>query len=238
MTKRSNLLLFAAAAGLGLGGVVGCDSDALEAGGGASPAKPHPLAVSEVIYPAKTSKLLIGEKNFVVNWLVLGPFPFKESDFKGDEQQEATDHLFMKDEAALDGSQAAPKGATWQAKRFKPGSGEAGQIDLDALYGGADYAAAYAVGWLSCPKDLDKLKLCVGSDDYVKVWINGKNVHKYAAKRRASEWDQDIVQNVSLKKGLNRIVVKCVDVVFDWDFYLRLTDGSDKTVEFRGPQPK
>jgi len=199
-------------------------------------AKANPAATSEAIYPAKTSLFALGGKNFVTDWLVLGPITFDAGDFKGDQQQDATDHEFVTGEGALDGSQPAPAGAKWQARSFRPGpKGDAGQVDLDGLYGAPDYAVAYAVAWVACAKDLDALKLCVGSDDYVKVWINGTCVHTYKTERRASDWDQDVVPNVSLKKGLNRIVVKCVDIVVDWDFYLRFTDAKDKAMEFRGP---
>jgi hypothetical protein len=225
------MALFAACVGA-LGVLAGCQPAAVEA-------QPNPAATSELIYPAKTSPFALGEGNFVTHWLVLGPIKFNAADFKGDQQQDATDHEFMKDEAALDGTQPAPKGATWQAKHFKPAAeGQAGQIDLNGLYGDPEYAVAYAVAWVTCQKDLDALKLCVGSDDYVRVWINGKCVHTYKAKRRASEWDQDVIAGVSLKKGPNRIVVKCVDVVFAWDFYLRLADAKDKAVQFKGPAAK
>jgi len=227
--KPARMILFAVSLGsVGAMGT-GCQPAAV---------KPHPQATSEMVYPAKTGLFAIGERNFVTHWLVLGALSFDASQFQGDQQQDATDHEFVKDEGALDGSQPAPKGAAWQAKHFTPGAGgDAGQIDLDALYGGIDYAAAYAVAWVRCDKELADLKLCVGSDDYVKVWINGSCVHTYKDKRRASDWDQDVIEGVTLKKGVNRIVVKCVDVVVNWDFYLRFTDAKDKAVVFQGPPP-
>ena len=230
MSKPANAVMLGLAVVILVGLAAGCQQP------GMAGAEPHPEALSEMVQPAEGG-IFIAEKHFVVNWLLLGPFKFEAEKFKGDQQQDATDYEFVKNEAALDGSQEAPEGTKWQAKRFAVAAGaDAGQIDLDELYGAPEYAAAYAVAWIKCPEAMDKLKLRVGSDDYIKIWINGKHVHTYKEKRRASDWDQDVVQNVSLKKGVNRIVVKCVDVVFDWDFYLRFTDAADKAIALKQPK--
>jgi hypothetical protein len=189
----------------------------------------NPGAVSELTLPTEKTSSSATEKSFVMDWLVLGPFKFGEADFGGDQQQPAAAHAFVRDEAALDGTQVAPPGAAWKANHFAGNAGT-GQVDLDSFYGAIEHAAAYAVAWLDCPEDRSDLKLYVGSDDYLKIWINGKLVHTYDVQRRASSADQDVVKGIRLAKGLNRVVVKCVDVVFDWDFYLRLTDAKDKPV--------
>ncbi|MBE3069436.1 MAG: hypothetical protein IMZ66_04280 [Planctomycetes bacterium] len=191
-------------------------------------------AVSDLVLPTGKAATVITEKDFVTRWLVLGPIRFKESDFKEEEQQDAADKAFVADEAGLDGTQPAPEGATWQAKAFA-GEGQAGEVDLDALYEAPDYAAAYAVAWLRCPADVADAKLYVGSDDYIKVWINGTLVHTYKERRRASNQDQDVVGGIRLRRGLNRVVVKCVDVVYDWDFYFRLTDAKDRPIVVKTP---
>jgi hypothetical protein len=183
-------------------------------------------AVSTLVLPSATASPFLTEANFVTNWLVLGPFTFAERDFGGGHQQAAADKEFMPNEGELDGTQEAPKGTKWQERQFREGA-QAGAVDLDALYGGIDHAAAYAVAWLDCPEDLTDAKMLVGSDDYIKVWINGKLVHTYKTERRGSDWDQDSVRGIELKKGLNRVVVKCVDVVGGWDFYLRFTTAKD-----------
>jgi hypothetical protein len=94
-------------------------------------------------------------------------------------------------------------------------------VDLDAFFDTPEHSAAYAVTWIEVPRDMD-VRMLVGSDDYVKIWINGEHVHTYATKRRNARPDQDAV-TVSLRKGINRVVVKSVDVVYDWCFFLRFT---------------
>jgi len=189
-------------------------------------------ATSQLILPSAGASSFITEKNFVMDWLVLGLFKFKEADFAGDQQQASADHAFMPNEGDLDGTQAAPAGTTWQALHFK-GDAQAGQVNLDKLYSTIDYAAAYAVAWLDCPEAVANAKILAGSDDYLKIWVNGKLVHTYKTARRASDRDQDAITGITLKKGLNRIVVKCVDVVFDWDFYFRLADGKDAPIAIK-----
>jgi hypothetical protein len=201
-------------------------------GAPAAKGQPPAEAISDLVPPTAATSPLITEKDFVMDWLVLGPFQFKEDDFGGDQQQPSAEHPFVKNEGDLDGTQPAPEGTTWKAVRFK-GDVQAGQVGLDKFYGTIDHAAAYAVAWLNCSEDIKDGKIYAGSDDYLKIWVNGKLVWTYKAARRSSNRDQDVVTGVTLRKGLNRIVVKCVDVVFDWDFYFRLTDSKDKPVSVK-----
>ena len=188
-------------------------------------------AVNELVLPAQAVDQPAA-KHFVTNWLLLGPLTFAEADYGGGHQQAAADKEFMPDEAKLDGTQAPPEGATWQEKQFEDDA-QPGRVDLDAFYEQAEHAAAYAVCWLRCAEAVADAKLLVGSDDYITVWINGKQVHRYKKERRAGEADQDTVENIALKKGDNRIVVKCVDVVLGWNFFFRLTDKDGKAIEVK-----
>lgn len=197
------------------------------------PAMPEPTqAVSVIVPPTAETSPFLTAKNFVTTWLCLGPFKFEATDFGGGQQQAAADKAWMPDEAALDGAQKAPEGTAWKEMTFKGGVQD-GQCDLDALYGGIDNAAAYAVAWLVSPADMNDAKLLVGSDDYITVWVNGKQVHQYKTQRRGSTWDQDTVENIQLKKGYNRVVVKVTDVVSGWDFYLRLTNKDGMPMTFQ-----
>ena len=176
--------------------------------------------ISSILLPPR-AYLSFMDSKFVMKWLLLGPFPFAETAFDGDQQSKAIDHEFVPDEGALDGTQQQPPGgAKWKPRHFRDGH-IAGMVDLDAFFNTPEHAAAYAVTWIESPKDMD-VRMLVGSDEYIKVWINGDHVHTYGTKRRNARPDQDAV-TVTLKKGLNRVVVKTVDVVYDWCFFLRFT---------------
>jgi len=178
----------------------------------------------------------VTKDHFVTNWLVLGPFKFKADDFGGDQQQAAADKAFVPDEAGLNGLQIPPKPAVWREKQFSDRM-ETGRINLDGTFGRIEHAAAYAVAWVHCSEEITSANLLVGSDDYITVWINGKAVHTYKTERRAGEADQDKIANITLRKGYNRIVVKCVDVVLGWNFFLRFTDKDGKPIAVKPRTP-
>jgi len=191
-------------------------------------------AISDLVLPP-VEVAEATDEHFVMNWLLLGPFTFSADEFGGDQQQAAADKAFMPDEAGLNGAQDAPGETTWQEKVFASANGD-GQIYLDGLYARVDHAAAYAVGWVHCGEPIANARLLVGSDDYITVWINGECVLSYKEQRRAGEADQDVVEGITLRQGYNRIVVKCVDVVRGWNFYLRFADKDSKAFVVK-PRP-
>ncbi len=77
--------------------------------------------------------------------------------------------------------------------------------------------------------DLGDLTLTLGSDDQVKVYLNGKPVHTND-EGRAFEKDEDRVAGLSLKRGLNVLVVKVVNEEEDWMMSARFLDKDDKPV--------
>ena len=175
-------------------------------------------ATSELVVPAK-KVTFPDSKHFITKWLLLGPITFGENEFGGGEQTASADKEFVAKEADLDGTQAAPKGAKWEAKDYS-GAGDPGEIDL----GTPEHAVMYAVAWVDCPEAITNAQLLTASDDYIKIWINGKLVHTFKQEARGAEADQDTIKNISLNKGENRIVVKCVNILSAWKFYLRFAD--------------
>lgn len=97
-----------------------------------------------------------------------------------------------------------------------------GFIDFDEIFGGEiDWALAYAFTTITSPEERDVL-MRIGSDDQIKVWLNGEQVFTYSQTRPAAI-DQDTVQ-VTLKPGRNTILIKLCEEGGDWGFYLRFTD--------------
>jgi hypothetical protein len=81
--------------------------------------------------------------------------------------------------------------------------------------------------------------LSVGSDDGVRVWVNGEKVHDVKGGRQARP-GQDVVK-VRLKKGWNEIRAKVDNIVGTWELYLefRTADGKRplKMVSTNSPPP-
>jgi len=182
--------------------------------------------------PEPNASLFVTPKDFVRDWLVLGYFSYQPGKYGGDEDQGAAKVAFVPDEAGLVPKEGAVvAGKKWQRYKNDMYDARPELIDLDQFYGAPEYCAAYLGCYVHAPKDLDNLILYVGSDDYVTVWINGKKVHEYSERRRSASPDQDEVKGISLHKGWNRVIVKLVDVVYDWELYLRFADSSGKPIK-------
>lgn len=192
-----------------------------------TPTPAHAPIVLELGEPGES-----GGRTFVEDWLLLGPIAFKAGDSDSDDAR-AIGHAFVPDEANLGETRTPPPGASWKVGHFGL-SDPVGCIDLGRFFNGPQNAAAYAVTWIDSPREYRAAKLRLGCDDHLQVWVNGDLVFtSYKGTPRPANPDQYTVSGVSLKKGLNRVVVKCVNLTGRWAFYLRLTDGADKAIPVR-----
>jgi WD40 repeat protein len=95
-------------------------------------------------------------------------------------------------------------------------------VDLRARYPETpEKVAGYALRDLVVPQ-ARTVKLLAGSDDTLRVWLNGKRVVE-SLKVRLAALDQDSAL-VELKPGVNRLLVEVGNVNGTWGFVLRLTD--------------
>ncbi len=97
-----------------------------------------------------------------------------------------------------------------------------GFIDLGR---NVNWRVSYALTTVTSP-DERKVQLRFGSDDQSKVWFNGKMVFADPLFGWAVV-DSDIIP-VTLKKGINTILVKVCNEEQTWGFYLRVTDADGK----------
>lgn len=82
-----------------------------------------------------------------------------------------------------------------------------------------DYTVGYAWAEFDSPRDTDAW-LGLGSDDGVKIWLNGVLVHDRWI-RRPSRVDDEIVP-LHLKQGSNQILIKIQNATIHWSFIYRL----------------
>ena len=161
---------------------------------------------------------------FFKKWLVLGPIPVsaEETIPEKDKQKkifEAEPPFPIKDlYPAKSSHQIGDKEYQWQLF-----ASEDETIDLNQIYGTTEFAEAYV--WaeihLSEPKNV---LLGIGSDDSVKVWLNGQTIHQNWSDRPISK-DQDLVP-VTFKKGQNQLLLKIQNGRSNWGFCCRIL-GSD-----------
>lgn len=98
-------------------------------------------------------------------------------------------------------------------------------VDLLERFGQRSaFVAAYAARSLRT-EQARKVKLRVGSDDALRVWVNGKLVIA-APVLRAAHPDEDSA-TVELQPGENRVLVEVSQAVGGWGFYFRVEDEKD-----------
>jgi len=157
-------------------------------------------------------------------WLVLGPVPTRsreadEADEAAQRQAFATDYLSgCGGEAGVEpaaGARVQIGGETYTWRLLESGS------DVIRLpSGGAprDDAVAYAAAEIRT-REARRVVLGVGSDDGVKVWLNGRLVHEHWVLRGVTQ-DTDLVA-VDLAPGANRLLLKIQNARGEWGFTCR-----------------
>jgi hypothetical protein len=166
----------------------------------------------------------VDAEGFIQKWLVLAPIPLgaDENGATGLGREAIKDEAKLKPKAG-DKVKAGDKELAWKEFTAKDHL-----LDFNAHLGAqTEDAIGYAVTFVTAPDDM-KVKMKTGSDDQCKVWLNGKEVFKYAEARPADK-DQDTTE-VELKKGINVLVVKVVNEKVDWSFCVHFTDKDDKPI--------
>ena len=104
-------------------------------------------------------------------------------------------------------------------------------IDFNAILGHeTTQSVAYAVCYIRSEAEQRGLQMLVGSDDEAKVYLNGKQIHKYPS-ARGFVADQDTVPDITLNAGLNVLVFKVVNEIGDWQGSIRFTDAQGNPVK-------
>jgi CubicO group peptidase (beta-lactamase class C family) len=99
-------------------------------------------------------------------------------------------------------------------------------VNLDSFYKGKDFVYAYALAEIKASIPTNVM-LGIGSDDGIKVWLNGKLVHDNWIPRGVSK-DDDLVP-LKLVKGSNQILLKVQDIKGGWAFVARMLDRAALT---------
>ena len=182
----------------------------------------------------------------ITSWLVLKPIPVPQEAFSGSgvDHVDANGTLVLK---SLQVSSAISKKAqlnafnsNWfdaaGAGSIQPVAGKRQEVDEvsrawqkvipDGGYvnfaeglENCDYSVGYAWTEVEVPNDRDVL-FGIGSDDGVKVWVNGTLVNDQWV-RRECKIDEDIFP-LHLQKGKNSILIKIQNVKGEWGFACRL----------------
>jgi HEAT repeat protein len=101
-------------------------------------------------------------------------------------------------------------------------------IDLLQAVSGGDNRAAYVRTYLYSPEARDA-QFQMGSDDGIRAWVNGQQVHSNNATRPCKPGEDKA--KAPLKQGWNEVLVKVTQGGADWSFSFRVckSDGQPMT---------
>jgi hypothetical protein len=90
-----------------------------------------------------------------------------------------------------------------------------GYVNLGREIGSPHFAAAYAYAEVESIHGRETVVRC-GSDDGIKIWLNGKVVHENDVQRGFVAGQDEAA--IFLQEGINRFVIKVTNVVGGWGF--------------------
>ncbi|MCL4708100.1 serine hydrolase [bacterium] len=158
---------------------------------------------------------------FLTKWLVLGPLPISKEKPKP-EDQETQKKAFgvefinpkLTSVKAGQSQQVGDKKYEWRIVQAVEDI-----VDLTQTYGDSEFVVAYACAEINAPEAKTML-MALGSDDGVKVWLNGQLVHENWIGRAVVK-DDDLF-SLSFKKGKNQLLLKVQNMEQAWGFCARV----------------
>ncbi len=165
---------------------------------------------------------------FMKRWLVSDPFPVFEGSVKpGDPNapHEAFDRDFLTEhggESQIQPTTEMIHERNGEQYRWRKVESPTDIVDLVRRFGYKEYVISYAWAQVDMAAATPAL-LGIGSDDAVKVWLNGELIHENWTDRPAQA-DDDLVP-VKFRAGLNQLLFKVQNGGQSWGFACRLLDS-------------
>jgi WD40 repeat protein len=160
-------------------------------------------------------------ETMIKNWLVLGPIPLPAEEAG----QTGLDYPLIADERKLaprSGDQQ-PAGAgpfTWNSAKFQDG-----YVDLNRQFGRrVQKAAAYCLCYIHSDQELHNLKLSIGSDDALALYLNGEKMFQSTIDRVVLP-GEDSIEQVTLKQGRNTLLLKMLNRTGHWRATVSLSNS-------------
>ena len=145
-----------------------------------------------------------GHEDDLLSWRVLGPFALDKAEGEISTSWVAPD---ADEEIFASGEHKTGWRETIASKK--------GYVNLGRAIGNHDNAVAYAYTELESVHARETFLKC-GSDDGIKVWVNGVVVHDNDVRRGYTEKEDEAP--IRLEEGVNRILVKITNAVHGWGF--------------------
>ena len=178
-----------------------------------------------------------GARKIVGPWLwMIAP---TDGRFGADAARSRIDFLSQASGGAVTELKIARQGATagnpvgnkvWTAGTLSPEGGDNINEMVNATglgSGDVNHHVAYGSVNLNSPRE-QKTKMLVGSDDAVKVWLNGNLVHNNPVNRGAGDYQDQF--SVTLKQGTNILLIAVYEGMGGWSGFFGFETGTEYTV--------
>lgn len=192
--------------------------------------KTRPLLVAALLaaiaLPAVAQNGKPDPEGFIRDWLVLAPFSIGDS--SGTDEIDKKQFANEANPAAEEGKAQAINGKelTWEKVSTK-----AFYIDFKELQPSQnEHVVAWAVAYVVVAEEKSGLTLKMNSNDQGKVFLNGKEVVKFTETRTLEKDAEDSATGITLKKGVNVVVLKVVNEENNWQGSVRFLDKAGKPV--------
>ena len=183
--------------------------------------KGEPMDTKNNLNSANYKGLIPSE--FMKKWLILGPISIFKDD--KDQTEELQKKAFSDDLLSQCGGEAGIKPTPEMTCKigdmdlqWKIVNSTDDTINLIKIFGQKNYAIAYAYAEIDMPS-ARKALLGVGSDDAIKIWLNGKLIHENWIGRGVNK-DDDVIA-IDLREGTNHILLKIQNIQGEWGFISR-----------------
>ena len=94
----------------------------------------------------------------------------------------------------------------------------------------SEQVVAWAVAYVVATNEKSGLTLKMNSNDQGKAYLNGKELVKFTDTRTLEKDAEDTAANVTLKKGVNVLVLKVVNEENNWQGSVRFLDKAGQPV--------
>lgn len=154
-----------------------------------------------------------GTPTYLTDWQILGPFDNPE--------RTGFDRAYPPEAGVdLDATYMGSGGVAIRWKALVPGL--TGYVDfVQAIRPEDEAAVAYAYRVFEVNEDTE-MQVAIGSNDGIKLWLNGTLLLENKASRAARPGDESLT--LSLKKGTNAVLLKIDQLGGGWGFYFAVNE--------------
>ena len=175
-----------------------------------------PGDVSE-LRAAWRTRCIQSSEEYIKDWQLIGPFPAGNENRRGLDLMTPVEESFLRSPSGIMDCHASYSIDSTIFRWHKTRADDRGWVDLAQAFGPAEWAIAYAYAEVESMHAREAI-LRLGSDDGIKVWLNGQVVHCHETGRKYRP-DSDSAL-AFLNAGVNRIFVKIDNYTAGWGFGL------------------